>query len=376
MAVSDSRAQHRPSHRRKPSQGRNVVHLMPLQPSSTADLLHVVSAVSIDPVLIFDVDWRLKWTNAAAAALLHIAPEMTDAPVEGLQLRADLVDFILDRASLAEWTHDDMTFIPRLTSLPSLTGELAFHALVLRDVTHIRKLSHNQNEFIRVVSHDFRSPITSIAGFCSMLAKGVVGPLNPQQLGFVEKIGAGIKQLTALVENIQDAGRFDPETGFYEMQRAAVDLNDVVQRVVEGHLIPAEKEALTLRVLVSPRVPVFSADLNMLERAITNLIDNAIKFTPNGGTITVSTDADAQAAWVCVRDTGYGIPIDQQQLLFQRHVRLVRPDQKRVKGTGLGLFIVRSVAQRHGGTAWVESILNEGSAFYIRLPFTHNPRLF
>ncbi|HVU12447.1 MAG TPA: HAMP domain-containing sensor histidine kinase [Phototrophicaceae bacterium] len=235
-----------------------------------------------------------------------------------------------------------------------------------RSITQYKKLNRSQAEFIRIVSHDIRSPLTSMRGFAEMM--GMVGPLNTKQAQFSDKVQSGIAQITALVDNIQDAGRFDPETGFYEMSRSQVDLNEMVKRVVSNQLIPQEKPDLTISVSVSDDVPIINADANMVERAITNLVDNAIKYTPNGGHIDALAITNAGSVIISVRDNGLGISKENQKQLFQRHVRLARPEHKRIKGTGLGLFIVKSVAQRHGGDAWVESAENVGSTFSFSIP--------
>lgn len=235
------------------------------------------------------------------------------------------------------------------------------------------KLSRNQYEFMRIVSHDLRSPLTSMQGFASMLESGMVGELNEKQMHYVDKILSGITQMASLVDNIQDAGRYDPETGFYEMERSQVDLTDIVRRIVSSYLLPAEKQELTIVTAISDDVPIINADVNMLERAIINLVDNAIKYTPNGRQIEVNVRRDADDVVVRVKDNGLGISPEHQKMLFERHVRIPRQEHKRVKGSGLGLFIVRSVAHRHGGKAWVESILGEGSTFCISIPLNeHN----
>jgi len=106
----------------------------------------------------------------------------------------------------------------------------------------------------------------------------------------------------------------------------------------------------------------------MLSSAFTNLVENAVKYTPQGGTVEVTLDMEPGAVVFRVRDNGYGIPLADQARLFERNVRLHRPEWKRVKGSGLGLFIVKNVAQRHGGDAWVESVEGQGSTFYISIP--------
>jgi len=230
------------------------------------------------------------------------------------------------------------------------------------------KLCRNQGEFIHLVSHDLRSPLTSIKGFASMLESGMVGELDDQQMYYVEKILSGVEQMTSLVDRIQDAGRFDPQTGFYEMERGPCNLAELTEQIVQNHLVPAEKQELTIVHQVTGEVPIVNVDFTMLERAITNLVDNAIKYTPNGGHIVVDLQRHDDMVLFSVRDDGLGISDEQKGRLFQRHVRLLRKEHKRIKGTGLGLFIVRSVARHHGGDAWVESVEGEGSTFYISIP--------
>lgn len=252
-----------------------------------------------------------------------------------------------------------------LLSLVDALKVITTHA---RSTARHEKLSRNQHEFTRIVSHDLRSPMTYMQGFASMLEANSDGSLGEKQLYYVEKILTGITQMTGLVDNIQDAGRFDPETGFYEMERAPCDLVEMVQRIVSNHIVPAEKQELTITVKTADDVPIIYADPNMLERALINLIDNAIKYTPNGGKIEMGVNRRNHHIVLSVTDDGYGISPENQKRLFARHVRIPRREHKRVKGSGLGLFIVSSVAQRHNGRAWVESVEGQGSTFYISIP--------
>ncbi|MDQ7025524.1 MAG: GAF domain-containing sensor histidine kinase [Anaerolineae bacterium] len=235
------------------------------------------------------------------------------------------------------------------------------------------KLTRNQYEFVRIVSHDLRSPLTSIKGFAGiiegMMESADIDPvLQGRVIHGAEKIVSGVAQMTALVENIQDAGRYDPETGFYEMQRSPTDLIDIIHKISKNHLMPAEKEALTLKVTASDDIPIVNVDANMLERSITNLVDNAIKYTPNGGIIEVGIHRDNDDIVITVSDDGFGISEENLKSLFMRHTRIRRREHKTVKGSGLGLFIVRSVARHHGGDAFVESEVGNGSTFGIRIP--------
>lgn len=263
-------------------------------------------------------------------------------------------------------------FVPLETEIDIFVDALTIIAHKARTTVRHEKLGRNYSEFLRAVSHDLRTPLTSVQGFASMLESGMVGTLNDQQTHFIEKILSGIVQMTNLVENIQDAGRFDPVTGFYKMERSYCDLSQIVDKIVQNYLVPAEKQDLTLTAFVDDSVPVINADPIMIERAVTNLVDNAIKYTPDGGHIDVRVRCMNDHVVVSVQDSGFGISPEDQKMLFERHVRLRRKEHKRVKGSGLGLFIVRSVARRHGGEAWVESEENVGSTFSFSVPLDEN----
>jgi signal transduction histidine kinase len=314
-----------------------------------------------DSLLVFDADWRLVLMNPAAETIFKAEPGQTLAEV--VQSEA-LTEFVEGQRPLDEWSIDDKTFIPDVHPIGARSNEAWI--LSLRDITQYKKLNRNQSEFIRIVSHDVRSPLTSMRGFADMM--GMVGDLNDKQKQFNEKVLSGINQITALVDNIQDAGLFDIENGFYQLTRSYTDMDEMVRKVVDNQLIPEEKSHLNISVSVSDEVPIINADVNMLERAVANLVDNAVKYTPDGGQVDVRVYTAAESVVVSVRDNGGGMTLEEQKQLFQRHVRIFRPEHKRIKGGGLGLFIVKSIAQRHGGDAWVTSEVGVGSTFYFNIP--------
>ncbi len=259
----------------------------------------------------------------------------------------------------------------------SLSPTLESTINILRTVTLIaraqaQQIRHNRNrqEFLRIVTHDMRSPLTSMGGFGSMLETQVAGELNEKQSYFLAKIMSGIAHLTLQIDNMQDAGRYDPETGFYEMARSPTDLIDLVQKLVSNSLVPAEKQNLQINFFADDTLPIVNIDSAMLERSILNLMDNAVKYTPDGGKIDVYVRHIEDDILIAVEDDGLGISEDNIAQLFDRHYRVQRMEHKRIKGSGLGLFIVRSVARKHSGEAWVESVEGEGSTFFIRIPLS------
>lgn len=196
----------------------------------------------------------------------------------------------------------------------------------------------------------------------------MIGPLTDRQVEFVDKISGGVTQMSEMVEKILDAGRLDPHTGSYELAREPADLAEVAHRATQALLEPARKKGLTLTAAIADDLPILNVDRAMLGSAFANLVENAVKYTPEGGTVEVTLGMEQDKIVFRVRDNGYGIPAADRDRLFQRNVRIHRQEWKRVKGSGLGLFIVKNVAQRHGGDAWVESVEGQGSTFCLSIP--------
>ncbi len=338
--------------------------------------LEAVLGSTADPVVVVDREGRISLINHAAEDLLGVrATAVLEHPThEVLRDYPHLLRFFENHDDLTEdveWTSPDgRTFSPRLSRVESKVGEADSHVLIMRDITHFKLLNRNQAEFVRLVSHDLRSPLTYMQGFASMLS--MVGELNERQESFTEKILNGISQMTALVDNIQDAGRWDPETGFYEMSREPSDITNLIRDIVANHQAVADKQNIRLIAQIAPNVPIVNIDPLMVERGLINLVTNAIKYSPNGGEVTISVEVKENNVVVCVRDTGLGIAPEHIPQLFRRGGRIVTPEIKknRIKGSGLGLFIVRSVARRHNGDVWVESAPGQGSSFYFRIPLS------
>jgi signal transduction histidine kinase len=364
-----------------------VVNVMPFQ--QIRDVLHTI-AISPDTETCVNLilQTALEITGAAGAAFYSfnepiIAMVLGEAPDLGVHLfvnRSD--DFVLLASS------------PKMALCPLRAGgkQIGMLALVgdslteadgdplssLVDALHIivarahaqeqyKALTLSQHEYIRIVSHDIRTPLTSMRGYAEML--GLRGELNDPQKQAVERIQAGVTHVAELVDNIQDAGSFDPETGFYVMKRSPLSLRDVVSPIIQRPL-PPEKQALTFAMSIGADVPIINADSHMLKRAIGNLVDNAVKYTPDGGKIEVLGFVRDGSLVIGVRDNGFGISPENQKTIFERGTRIDRSEHRKVKGSGLGLFIVQSVARRHGGDAWIESELGKGSTFFFNIPLS------
>jgi signal transduction histidine kinase len=306
-----------------------------------------------DALFMFDPSGKLVVQNRAA---------------ESLGISVNNLGDVLERLKQAGMT--DFTTRP-----VSEAGEHA-HGTLLRVgvIPEYEQLRASQSEFIEIVSHDLRSPLTALRGYAEMLREEIAGPLNSQQRTYLERILNGLYQLSDMVHNIQDAGRFDPDTGLYVMEFAPVDLNALARQAAERVILPLDKRQITLEQVHDEALPVIIADEVVLTSALRNLLDNAIKYSPDGSKILVRTERTAAGVSVSIVDDGPGISADDQQRLFQKHSRIVNEHTRRVRGSGLGLFIVRAVAQRHGGDVHVESTPGKGSTFTISLPLDARSR--
>jgi signal transduction histidine kinase len=257
---------------------------------------------------------------------------------------------------------DGRTLYGSASAIISGDGQAIGRVAVLRDITYLKELDAMKSEFVATVSHDLRAPLTYMRGYATMLP--MVGSLSTKQQDYAEKIMAGIEQMTELIDDLLDLGRIEAGVG---MVREDAALADIIRTVVEAQAGQAIAHGLSLKTGYLPERTIQS-DPGLMRHAVTNLIDNAIKYTPSGGSILVEVEERDDCMVVVVADTGIGIAPADQARLFERFYRVKRRETIDIKGTGLGLAIVKSIAQWHGGRVWVESQLGSGSTFYFLVP--------
>jgi len=333
--------------------------------------LEAVLASTPDPVLVVDRALRLQLVNPAAQEMfLALTLDRIGQPLDQVAAVPELVAmFQSENGSQvpAEYAADNgRSYTPKISDVQTEDGEMSGWVLILDDVTQFTRLNANMSEFLNTVSHDMRSPLTYMRGYLDMM--GLVGELNEKQREFLDKVANGVTQMSDLVEKVLDAGKLDPVTGNYELVREPCDLVEVFRKVVTNLSEPAAKKKLDLTSSVAEGIPIVNVDRAMLSSAFTNLVENAVKYTPEGGHVDVALELDSGQLVFTVKDDGYGISPENQRKLFGRNVRIHRKEWKLVKGSGLGLFIVKNVAQRHGGDASVESAEGQGSTFRITIP--------
>lgn len=329
--------------------------------------LEAILDSSPDPVLVTDRSDRLLLGNPHAWQALGIFTEPAlGSPLDEVIRNTNLLEVLRigSKKNTCEVTLQDEKIYLAVASPILLEDEQIGRVCILRDVTRLKELDALKSEFVSTVSHDLRAPLAVMNGSITMIE--MTGELNDQQNNYITKMRSGIDQMSKLVNNLLDLGKI--EAGI-EMSLEMFSLPGFLEKIVSGVQNTASAKKVELTLVVKPEQDLrIQADMGLLERAMQNLVDNAIKYTPMGGKIKVEYEVAGDQVRIKVADTGIGVaPIDQVRL-FEKFFRVKRRGMESDHGTGLGLAIVKSIAERHHGQVGVESQLGRGSTFTIQIP--------
>jgi signal transduction histidine kinase len=233
----------------------------------------------------------------------------------------------------------------------------------------MEELSRTKSDFVSKISHELRSPLTSVIGYVELLIDGDPGVPTDDQSRMLAIIDRNSRRLLALIEDLLTMSRV--EAGLFELSVAPVDLAEIVASVCETTAPAVAKAALELVVDLGADLQLIG-DREQLERALLNLVANSVKFTSPRGRVAITTQIYGDEIALSVRDTGSGIALEEQEHLFTRFFRATRSQEQEVPGTGLGLYIVKQIVDLHGGTIAVESTPS-GSTFTMQLPIAGPP---
>jgi two-component system phosphate regulon sensor histidine kinase PhoR len=235
--------------------------------------------------------------------------------------------------------------------------------VVLQDLTRVRRLETVRRDFISNISHELRTPLASLKALADTLRDGALED-PPAAQRFLDRMEVEVDALAQMVQELLELSRI--ESGQVGFEMAQVPVADVVNPSVERLRPQAERADLQLFVDLAPDLPPILADAERVRQVVTNLVHNAIKFTPPGGEVTISATAGEGEVIISVRDTGVGIPADDLPRIFERFYKADRA--RSGGGTGLGLAIAKHIVLAHGGRIWAESVEGRGSTFYVALP--------
>jgi signal transduction histidine kinase len=276
---------------------------------------------------------------------------------------------VLDGDRPDAFSHEQIAFIERLSDHASIA---VTNASLFAEV---RQANQAKSEFVSLVSHELKTPMTSIKGYADLLASGLSGPITDTQSQFLDTIRTNVERMSSLVSDLTDISRI--EAGRMRLDFVAVPLPAVAEDVVHSVAGQLEAKKQTLEVSIAPDLPLVWADQIRLAQVLTNLLSNAYKYTPVGGRVmlraeaapnTWDPDGAARVVHVAVQDTGIGISPEDQKHIFSKFFRSEDQAVREVTGTGLGLNIFKNLVELQGGKAWFESEPGVGSTFHFTLP--------
>lgn len=317
-----------------------------------------------DSVIVVGLDGRLVLINQTARHAFAHKPEesLTGKPADEVIHSLDLVEILCDAEATTPFRSeigldDGRVFNAQVTPIPEVGV-----AVILQDITHLKELDRIKSEFVNTVSHDLRSPLTAILGYIELIER--VGPINQQQLEFIQRVEQSVQNITALINDLLDLGRI--EAGF-DARKEIVPLPPLVDLTIDSLLPRFEEKPQHLVVDIPKDLPAVLGNPIRLRQMLVNLVTNALKYTQQGGEIRVSAHAAGGQVILQVSDDGVGIPRADQPYIFDKFYRASNVVRE-ASGTGLGLAIVKSIVENHQGRIWVKSSPGKGTMFTVVLP--------
>jgi signal transduction histidine kinase len=232
----------------------------------------------------------------------------------------------------------------------------------MHDITHLKDLDRIKSEFVTTVSHDLRSPLTAILGYVELIERA--GPMTAQQEDFIGRVRISVEQIADLVSDLLDLGRI--ESGL-DTSKERTPMAVLTHYALDSFRNRITAKGLRLQTKLQEGLPFVYGDPIRLRQMVDNLLENAMKYTPSNGTIFVEAEAEDDQVILRIRDTGPGIPHQDQPFLFDKFFRASNTPED-APGTGLGLSIVKSIVDQHEGRIWVDSELGQGATFTVVLP--------
>ena len=321
-----------------------------------------------DGVLITDAAGQVRLINPAAAQLLETSEEAAlEQSIARVVRHHQIVEVWRrcrkqggEQVEAVEVSHHGL-FLQVIVT-PFREADVRGYLIILQDLTRVRRLETVRRDFISNISHELRTPLAGLKALVDTLRDGALED-PPAAQRFLNHMDTEVDALTQMVQELLELSRV--ESGKAPLRLIPTPVAEVVIPPIERLRPQAERAELAVTVSLPPRLPLILADAERAQQVITNLVHNAIKFTPAGGMVSVSAEPSGDEVVVSVRDTGVGIPADDLTRIFERFYKADRA--RSGGGTGLGLAIAKHIVQGHGGRIWAESVQEQGSAFHFSL---------
>jgi signal transduction histidine kinase len=333
-----------------------------------------------DPVVIFNVDGNLQNVNHAAETLLGLTSGSgSKEPLKNVNAAMrSVLERIRSHVLSGKGTYvprgfedavqlatllGDRYFLPRGAPVYETRGVVIGATVILQDVTRLRRFEELKNDLVATVAHEFRTPLTSLRMAVHLCTEQVAGPLTDKQAELLQTAREDCDRLQDMVDDLLDMSRI--ESGRVEVFPMPTGTASLITAAVDDLKAEAEAKGVSLKAELSQFETSVLADRERLKHVFSNLVENAVRYTPKGGSITLGAELTNGSVRFTVADTGTGIPKEYQERIFEKFFQV--PDQG-PKGTGLGLYIAKEIVHGHGGDIGVQSEPGKGCIFWFTLP--------
>ena len=337
--------------------------------SSKKNQIETILLHMTDGIIAFNMKGEIILINPAAKKFLSISPEdNTFEDIFGkfkLDINMEKVIYLETWTSTEQRIQVDDKYVKVLFAPFKNEDELPDGVIaVIQDITEHVKLDNMQKELVADVSHELKTPITSIMGYADTLLEG--GYDEETQTKFLNVIASESRRMARLVTDLLTLSRYDSNKK--KTQKEAFDLGELVKRCQEKLAIEIKKKGHKVNCFVTADVPLVYADKDDIERVVLNILTNSIKYTPDNGEIKIYVGFVYNDAYIKVFDNGIGIPEDDLSRIFERFYRVDKARTREMGGTGLGLYIAKEILDKNGGSIDIKSKVGEGTEVVIRIP--------
>jgi len=329
-----------------------------------------------DGVLVTDHEGHVVLHNPAAVKMLR----MKTSPVFGQPLQdclgngclADLVSKIMQvskegsSAVSQEVVMGEIALMAHIATVRSEEGEVLGVVTVLRDISMLKAMDRMKSDFVAMVSHELRAPLTSVEQQLSVVLAGIIGEVGERQKEMLGRAKERTHALLTLINDLLDLSKI--EAGFVVQQKEPTQIKEVLEKVIEVLRPEAELKSISLKLSLREALPPVMADRGNMEEVFINLVSNGIKYTSSGGAVNLSARMEGSHLCVEVADNGIGISAEDLPRIFDKFYRVKNAQTRKITGTGLGLPIVKGIVEAHLGSIEVESRPGIGSNFRVYLP--------
>jgi len=327
-----------------------------------------------DGLLVFDPDNKLSLINPQAEKIFDIKQrdvikrsiqELKTFPTLeplALILLREAKDILRKEIQLKE------NLVIEVSSVPILRGEERLgNLIILHDITREKLIEKMKTEFVSISAHQLRTPLSAIKWTIKMFLDGDLGEITSEQRDFLGKTYRSNEKMINLINSLLDVTRI--EEGRYLYKPVPTEIEPICQFVIKSYEEEVKRKNITVSFKkTEKRLPKIIMDVEKIKLAIQNLLDNAIRYTPSGGNVTIALRHGKKEVEFSIKDSGVGVPKEQQMRIFTRFFRGANVMRMDTEGSGLGLYIVKNIIEAHGGRVWFESEEGKGTTFYFTLP--------